>query len=208
MDSARVVIVMLRRPRLKDPTEMRTDPLWEFGSFGCTGCHRNNLMNPKKLTEHNGARFAFAQNGALGVKLVHVTPPVRMRPHGAFAEAVWRPAEMPLRYDAAPTLVNNFGASDVPTLIVMISTVKRGSPIAQFASKFRSRRQPLPDHIGAELLQVYRRFRAAGGAVAETYVDALPYAPPRIDTDREATYQRLLGSEILPALPGMGGCHC
>jgi hypothetical protein len=44
MDDARVIIVMLRQPRLDDPNEMRTDPLWEFGSFGCTGCHRKSLM--------------------------------------------------------------------------------------------------------------------------------------------------------------------
>ena len=64
MDDPRVIIVMLRQPRLNDPNEMRTDPLWEFGSFGCTGCHRRSLMNPKKLTELNGTRFAFAQTSS------------------------------------------------------------------------------------------------------------------------------------------------
>src|SRR6185312_13769949 len=54
MDDPKVIIVMLRQPRLDSPNEMRTDPLWEFGSFGCTGCHRKNLMNPNKLTELNG----------------------------------------------------------------------------------------------------------------------------------------------------------
>jgi len=108
-----------------------------------------------------------------------------------FGEATWEPSAMPLRYDSAPTLVNNFGASDVPTLIHMISDVRRGSPVAQFASKFRSRRQPLPNHVGRELLEVYNRFRADGAAVAEGYEDALPYPPPRIDADREATYRRL-----------------
>jgi hypothetical protein len=79
MDEARVILVMLRRPRRGDPNEMRTDPLWEFGSFGCTGCHRANLMNPTKLTELNGARLGFAQNGLRGIKLVHLTPPIRAR---------------------------------------------------------------------------------------------------------------------------------
>ena len=196
MAERRIVIVMLRQPRLDDPNEMRTDPLWEFGSFGCTGCHRKNLMNPQKLTEHNGARFAFAQNGQLGIKLVHVSPPVRMLHHGMFGEVTWEPSAMPLRYDTAPTLVNNFGASDVPTLIHMISDVRRGSPVAQFASKFRSRRQPLPEHVGRELLDVYNRFRADGAAVAKGYEDALPFPPPRIDADREATYRRLRNSGI------------
>jgi hypothetical protein len=192
MDEARVVLVMLRRPRLADPNEMRTDPLWEFGSFGCTGCHRTNLMNPRKLSDLNEARLAFAQNGPHGIKLVHVTPPVRMLHHGSFGEAKWSPAEMPLSYDSAPTLVTNQGFSDIPNLLDMISGVRRGSPVAQFASKFRSRRLPLPASIGERIIAMYDRVRSRGGSVAHSYVDALPWSPPRIDNDREATYRRLL----------------
>ena len=33
MGSTRVVVVMLRQPK-SDPTESRTDPLYEFGCFG------------------------------------------------------------------------------------------------------------------------------------------------------------------------------
>src|SRR5262245_17851537 len=94
----RVILVMLRRPRLNDPKESRADPFWEFGSFGCTRCHHANLMNPKKLGELNGVRLGFAQNGPLGVKLVYLTPPIRTLHHGAFGEAKWRPTEMPLSY--------------------------------------------------------------------------------------------------------------
>src|SRR6516165_3609445 len=151
MDEPRVVLVMLRQPRSDNPNEMRTDPLWEFGSFGCTGCHRTNLMNPRKLSKLNEARLAFAQNGPYGVKLVHVTPPVRLISHGSFGEAKWSPAEMPLSYDTAPTLVNNHGFSDIPNLLEMISGVHRGSPVAKFASKFRSRRLPLPASIGQRI---------------------------------------------------------
>src|SRR5215216_2385572 len=128
MDKARVILVMLRRPRLGDPNEMRTDPLWEFGSFGCTGCHRANLMHRAKLAELNGARFGFAQNGPVGIKLVHLTPPVRMLHHGSFGEAKWSPAKMPLTYASAPTLVNNFGYSDFPKLLGVLSGVHRSSP--------------------------------------------------------------------------------
>ncbi|WP_424990935.1 hypothetical protein [Fluviibacterium sp. S390] len=155
-------------------------------------------MNPKRLNEHNGSQFAFAQNGRLGVKLVHVTPPVRMLHHGLFGEATWRPAEMPLCYDSAPTLVTNFAGSDVPSLIHMIRDVRRASPVAQFSSKFRSRRRPLPDRVGQEVLEVYHRFRANGAAVAQAYEDALPFPPPCSDRDREATYQRLLDRSIGP----------
>jgi hypothetical protein len=184
---------MLRQPRLDDPNEMRTDPLWEFGSFGCTRCHRTNLMNVRRLSELTGSRFAFAQNGPLGIKLVHLTPPIRTLHHGMFGEAKWQPAEMPLCYGSAPTLVNNFGASDVPRLLDMLSGVKRESPVAQFASTFRSRRQALPDDVANQVTEVYRRFRQRGATVARTYVDALPCRPPLIDPDREATYCHLLG---------------
>lgn len=194
MDDTPVILVMLRRPRLGDPNEMRTDPLWEFGSFGCTGCHRANLMNPERLTELNGARFGFAQNGPLGIKLVHLTPPISMLHHGSFGEVKWSPAEMPLTYAYAPTLVNNFGHSDFPNLLEMLIGVRRDSPVAQFASKFRSRREPLPRSVGKQVIAVYDRMRSdsATGSVARSYVDALPFAPPRIDRDRKGTYQRLL----------------
>ena len=199
MDEARVILVMLRRPRLGDPNEMRTDPLWEFGSFGCTGCHRANLMNRRRLADLNGARFGFAQNGPLGIKLVHLTPPVRMWHHGSFGEARWLPAEMPLTYPSAPTLVDNFGYSDFPKLLNALSGVRRGSPVAQFASKFRSRREPLPSAISEQVISVYRRTRSDGGSgsVAKSYVDALPCTPPRLDHDREATYQRLLRNSAM-----------
>jgi hypothetical protein len=142
---------MLRQPKRYDPSEMRTDPLWEFGSFGCTCCHRGGLMNPNKLAELNGTRFAFAQNGPLGVKLVHVTPPVNTIPHRIFkeefGEAKWDPAEMPLTYCSAPILGDKFGASEIAEIRKMINNIKRSSPVAQFASKFRSRRLPLPGSL-------------------------------------------------------------
>src|SRR5205814_8322552 len=75
----------LLSPLLSAPfpyTTLFRSPLWEFGSFGCTGCHNRNLMNPNRLTELSGARLAFAQNGDLGIKLVHLTPPVSVVHHG------------------------------------------------------------------------------------------------------------------------------
>jgi hypothetical protein len=195
MDEARVILVMLRRPRLGDPNEMRTDPLWEFGSFGCTGCHRANLMNPAKLTELNGARLAFAQNGPRGIVLVHLTPPIRTLHHGSFGEAKWSPGEMPFSYCSAPTLVNSLGHSDIPKFLEITGGVRRRSPVAQFASKFRSRREPLPPPVAEEVIAVYERERSNSGcgSVAKSYVDALPCVPPRVDNDREGTYHRLLG---------------
>ncbi|MDE0421059.1 MAG: hypothetical protein OXK76_09290 [Gammaproteobacteria bacterium] len=186
----RVVVVMLRQPRRhNDP---RTDPLWEFGSFGCTGCHRRNLMNTHKMEELNGCRLAFAQGGDSEIRLVHVTPPVRMIHHGSFAEATWQPRDMPLAYDSAPLLVDNLGGSDFPVLMEMIDGVRRHTPVPRFASKFRSRRQPLPADIGRQLAEGYHGFRRRGARVARHYVDSLPYPPSRIDQDRKKTYHSLL----------------
>lgn len=194
MAQGRIIIVMLRRPRRGDPNESRADPFWEFGSFGCTGCHRANLMNPKKLGELNGARLGFAQNGPLGVKLVYLTPPLKTLHHGSFGEAKWSPTKMPLTYTCAPTLVDNSGHSEFPLLRKVFNGVHRGSLVARFTSKFRSRREPLPQMAGAQLVAVYEKARKDGGraSVARSYVDALPYAPPVVDQQRKATYRNLL----------------
>ncbi len=84
--------------------------------------------------------------------------------------------------------------SDIPKLLDIIGGVRRGSPVAQFASKFRSRREPLPPPVAKQVIAVYERERSNGGfgSVAQSYVDALPCVPPRVDNDREGTYHRLL----------------
>jgi hypothetical protein len=78
-NDANVFVVYLRTPRMHDKDESRDDPFWEFGSFGCTGCHNRNLMNPKRANELHGAQLAFVQGGPAGVKLVHVTPQIKVR---------------------------------------------------------------------------------------------------------------------------------
>ena len=75
---------------------------------------------------------------------------------------------MPLAYDSAPTLVDNLGRSDVPGLMEMIYDVRRSTPVAQFASKFRSRRTPVAGSLGRQLLAVYRRYRGDGALVGES----------------------------------------
>ena len=69
---------------------MRTDPLYEFGSFGLTGCHRTNL-----LVDHAaaGARLAFTQGGDLGFRLVMLTPPIDVRSLATVREAFWSQAD-------------------------------------------------------------------------------------------------------------------
>jgi hypothetical protein len=93
--------------------------------------------------------------------------------------------------------VNNFGFTDAPALLDLIGDVRRSSPVAQFTSKFRSRRAPLPALISKQVIEAYEKFRREGAAVAKTYVDALPSPPPLVDPDRTATYERLLGRTLV-----------
>lgn len=39
----KIFIVHLRQPS-NNADEKRSDPFWEFGSFGLTGCHCKNLL--------------------------------------------------------------------------------------------------------------------------------------------------------------------
>ena len=77
MPRDRVIIVHLRRPNV-DLSEKRSDPFWEYGSFGITKCHNKNLMNPKNADKLKGIRFAFAQGGRQGTRLGYLTPPVKI----------------------------------------------------------------------------------------------------------------------------------
>ena len=194
MNDPDVVVVMLRQPRRNNPEEARTDPMWEFGSFGCTRCHQRNLMNPRKVDELTGSLLAFAQGGRAEIRLVHVTPPIRIVHHDSFAEAKWEPADMPLTYECAPILVDNHGGSAVPALIEMIDNARRSTPVGRFASKFRSRSKPLPADVGRQVVAAYRSRRLSGATVARHYAEALPYPPPRIDRDRKRTYAMLISA--------------
>ncbi|MCC6285549.1 MAG: hypothetical protein IT439_09665 [Phycisphaerales bacterium] len=193
MSTQRVIVVHLRQPKRSDPNESRADPFYEFGSFGCTKCHSRNLMHPRRAHELDGARFAFAQGGPLGFRLVHLSPPARVVKHRDRCELVWTPAESPFRYDAAPVLVNAAGESDFPALLANLRRVFRATWPARFSSAFRSRRTPLPATVADEIVRVFDRKRAkvSPDALAASYVDALPYSPRKPDGDRETTLAEL-----------------
>lgn len=188
----RVVVVHLRRPR-SAPGEMRSDPFYEFGSFGCTGCHAKNLMNPDRIEELDGVRLAFAQGGPEGFRLVLLTPPVRAVRHRKFCELRWDPVRQPFRYDRAPLLIDNDGRTDFPAFKRALSA-DRDTWCGTFSSRFRSRRQPLNRMVASEVLANYQAFasRAREDAFALRYSDTMPYEPNTVDTDRKGTYQRLL----------------
>ncbi len=194
MNVLKVITILLRRPRLSDPEEMRSDPFWEFGSFGCTGCHRRNLMNPRNLELLNGARLAFAQGGEDGFRLVFLTPPVEVSLHGKYVEAKWTPGKMPFKYHKAPLLINNDGRSDFQLIWPFIAAVNCPTWQRKFASKFRSRKTPLDKDMATEIIQGFDEEYDSqqSDLFAETYIDALPYSPPKVDRSRKETYQYLL----------------
>jgi hypothetical protein len=193
MPDLKVYFVHLRRPRSarEDPDERRDDPFYEFGSFGCTGCHSDNLLHPRQADDLEGARLAFIQGGRRGFRLVYLTPPVTVQCWADRCEAMWTPAEMPFKYYEAPVLAWNDGPSDFLLGEQYASTANRTTIEGGLSSRFRSRARPLPPDMAREVIAVYDRLRATApaGALATTYDEALPYPPPCIDDDRKATYQ-------------------
>jgi hypothetical protein len=185
-----VYIVMLRQPGNDDP---RDDPFWEFGSFGCTGCHSRNLLAPGSSVLRNGDRLAFAQGGDRGTRLVLLTPPISIARHRYGLEASWDRRVRPFRYAAAPVLVGNEVKSDIPGVARYVNACARPTPESKFASKFRGRTRPLEPKLAVELVTVFDRFKvhAKADAFARTYTQAMPWFSAKPDPDRGRTYRQL-----------------
>jgi hypothetical protein len=189
----KIIMVHLRQPRRSEKPESRSDPFYELGSFGCTGCHRRNLMHPKRIEELDGVRIAFAQGGPLGFRLIHLTPPVSVVKHGKYCELIWRPAIRPFKYAAAPVLINAAGHTDFPMLPRVLRSVRRSSWPARFSSAFRTRRTPLPNALATEIARTFDRLRgeAKSHALARTYIEALPREPNAPDENRKDRLAKL-----------------
>ncbi len=193
MAESKVFFVHLRRPysASHSPNERRSDPFYEFGSFGCTGCHSSNLFHPRNAEKLTGARLAFVQGGRLGARLIFLTPPIVVRVWADRCEARWTPAEMPFKYAHAPVLAWNGQRGDFPLVEEFARATERGTIEGGLTSRLRSRARPLTEELAREVVAVYGRMRkkAPRSAIASTYDEALPHAPPKIDRDREATYE-------------------
>jgi hypothetical protein len=198
-----VFLVYLRQPDSRQ--DRRDDPFYEFGSFGCTGCHYILLHDHRRELE--GARLAFAQGGHCGVRLVYLTPRITVVQRN-LCEANWTPAEMPFRYDQAPILVRNDGHSDFDSVnrYVLENSTARDrdarelSREVRIASLFRSQTHPLQElqeGMAEEVISVYEQARATAldDASARTYDEALPDRPDWIDCTREA-FRRTLSGDI------------
>lgn len=190
MVAPKVFFVHLRRPNRANPNERRDDPFYEFGSFGCTRCHSNNLFNPRHAEELEGSRLAFVQGGQLGSRLVFLTPPITVTKWKSCCEARWKPAK-PFKYTEAPILAWNEGESDFSLIEQFARDTECPTVESGLSSRLRSNVQPLPPKLARQIIRVYERKRsnARRSAIAETYNEALPYDPPLIDDNRKKTYE-------------------
>ncbi len=199
--SERIFIVMLRCPRKDDP---RTDPFWEFGSFGCTGCHGKNLLHPKNCQIRNGDRLAFVQGGQLGARLLLVTPPVERIDHVGGSpkcrvELRWASAKKPFRYKRAPSLFESPAPGKTglfPRLAEFLDHTDRTTIDAKFASRFRARTRPLESAIADELESGFtaKVKKAEKSDFIARYEEALPWCDcPSSPSERKHKYQQLLG---------------
>jgi hypothetical protein len=194
MVEPKVFFVHLRRPRSArvDPNEQRDDPFYEFGSFGCTGCHSKNLFNSRHADELEGARLAFVQGGKMGFRLVFLTPPVKVRKLANRCEARWTPRKMPFKYTEAPILAWNEGPGDFPLVEKFAGKTNRTTLEGGLSSRIRARARPLDAAMAKEVVSIYETFLATASlsSIASSYDEALPHAPPRVDKNRKSTYER------------------
>jgi hypothetical protein len=185
----KVIFVHLRRPR--NGRDTRDDPFYEFGSFGCTGCHSDNLLHQDNAKELEGARLAFLQGGHDGSRLVYLTPVITVKVWHRQCEARWTPAEMPFKYSKAPILAHNNEPGDFYLVEQFAQGADRKTVEAGLSSRFRSRKMALGAEMANEVIQVYESIRsvASESDFATTYDEALPKTPFQLDRcNRKETY--------------------
>lgn len=213
MRNRKVVVVHLRRPGAKD---QRRDPFWEFGSFGLTQCHAGNLMNPKRIKELEGAKLAFAQGGEGSIRLLLLTPPVKVKKYSRKrCELLWAPHRMPIRFDRAPVIVRNDSQDPLthfPKLKALVRNASRETWVERFSSCFRSRRRPLPQPAAQELIRKYRSYRRnlPRAAICRSYAEARPEPPQQVLTkaQRKKQHGSLLRAATRRCEPGRKSRGC
>jgi len=193
-------IVTLRTP--ESMNDRRSDPFWEFGSFGCTGCHKKDLMRIINAKQLLNSKLAFAQAGNEGRKLVYITPiitnvyelydPIKKE---EFCEVKWKPISMPIKYKYAPLLINKKGDTNFNLIKEYIRDINSNKWLRRFYYKIRNdvRAKPalsLHKEIAGELEELYTNIREddCQEVIANNYIEALPrpinkdFLNTRIDT--------------------------
>lgn len=172
--------VFLRRP--KGDSDYRDDPFWEFGSFGRTGCHSTNLLNPQRSHIQAGDVAVFLQGGEQEIRVVGRTPPLKLIRNERRVELTWNREYRPVPYRAAPILINNDGYSDFPSFDRLLQGVHRSTFCGQAASKLRSRTEPIPDDIAAKLEEY---FSHKSRPQIASYLEAIPFGSWRSNAEKQ-----------------------
>ncbi len=160
--------IFLRVPR--SPTDRRDDPFWEFGSFGKTGCHSANVLHPRLTLLRDGDRLAFLQGGNGEIRIVGVTPPIKVA--GSMERIEWDKSYRPLPYPNAPMLIDNSGATAFPHVYgeAGLNITNRSTFCGAAASRLRSRKRAVGSELSKEIL---RWFDALEGPKIEAYPEAI-----------------------------------
>jgi hypothetical protein len=148
-----VYFVYLRRPG--DMDDRRNDPFWEFGSFGKTGCHGKNLLHPKNCPIQDGDQLAFLQGGSGEVKVVGLTPPVKVAGTNSRIELRWDKKYRPVPFSVAPLLINNSGASTFPSVYsaLRLGETNRTTFCGRAASRLRARSTEVSLDLAQEIIR-------------------------------------------------------
>ena len=163
-----IFAVYLRKPNGFD--DRRNDPFWEFGSFGMTGCHSRNLLNPRTTHLKDGDQLAFLQGGQGEIRIVGLSPPIRVCGTTGKLEIRWDPDYRPAEYSNAALLINNEGMTDFPSARRLIEGVRRSTFCGKAGSMFRSRTRPVDIPLASEIVAW---FADNSPCKVEHYVDAI-----------------------------------
>lgn len=143
--------VFLRRPH--DLNDRRNDPFWEFGSFGRTGCHKANLLHPRSTPLRTGDRLVFLQGGNGEIRVIGISPPLRLGGTDSFVEVTWDPNYRPVSYESAPLLINNKGETDFEKAKDYLKDANRETWCGKAGSKLRSRTTPIESELDGQILK-------------------------------------------------------
>jgi hypothetical protein len=131
------------------------DPFWEFGSFGKTGCHEKNLLHPQRCKLQDGDRLAFIQGGRGELKIVGLTPAIKVAGSTNRLELKWDKSYRPLPYVSAPLLINNSRKTAFPSVFsaLRLNDTNRSTFCGRVASRLRSRTTPMNHELSEEILR-------------------------------------------------------
>lgn len=147
--------LFLRRPQSLN--DMRSDPFWEFGSFGVTGCHRKNLLHPIRTPLREGDRLVFLQGGKQEIRVIGLTPPIKVLGDTERINLRWDQTYQPVPYAAAPILINNQGYTDFPAVLELLANTQRSTYCGKAGSRLRSRTSPIESELADQILVWFER---------------------------------------------------